>query len=154
MLTPCKVLLGSELLIAFWQLCTLICVLDLPGHTASKAQAHENHHRHHEEEKDGIGFSMTLLFTASLSNAFKDAQSISAWFSLSPCFVTLECHIALRLLPSVSPKVLRNLCLSPSFEIADILMQLVLLSPGLSYIALFLRFGMSILLESYARQSR
>lgn len=30
----------------------------------AKAQAHENHHRHHEDEKGGIGFSTTLLFTA------------------------------------------------------------------------------------------
>ena len=29
-----------------------------------QAQAHENHHRHHEDEKGGIGFSTTLLFTA------------------------------------------------------------------------------------------
>ena len=44
----------------------------------SEAQAHENHHRHHEEEKGGIGVSTTLLFTASLSNALKETQVMSA----------------------------------------------------------------------------
>ena len=60
-------------------------VLERPS--LAKAQAHENHHRHHEGDKSGIGCTMTTLFTMppgrmdGSSKVLKHLSSIvsSAW---------------------------------------------------------------------------
>mmetsp|Transcript_9377 Transcript_9377/g.22506 ORF Transcript_9377/g.22506 Transcript_9377/m.22506 type:complete len:470 (-) Transcript_9377:128-1537(-) len=51
----------------------------------AKAQAHENHHRHHEEERRGIDCTMTTLFTMF---------GMSAWWAGNAIFAELPLFVA------------------------------------------------------------